>query len=117
MTATQETQAKPMVLAEQVCKSFGALRVLKGVTLQVDKGQVLVLVGPSGSGKSTFLRCINHLEEVNAGRLYVDGVLIGYREKNGVTSCMKCRPAKPPSSDATSAWCSSTSTCSRTGRR
>jgi polar amino acid transport system ATP-binding protein len=81
MTATQETQAKPMVLAEQVCKSFGALRVLKGVTLQVDKGQVLVLVGPSGSGKSTFLRCINHLEEVNAGRLYVDGVLIGYREK------------------------------------
>ena len=81
MTATQETQATPMVLAEQVCKSFGALRVLKGVTLQVDKGQVLVLVGPSGSGKSTFLRCINHLEEVNAGRLYVDGVLIGYREK------------------------------------
>jgi polar amino acid transport system ATP-binding protein len=81
MTATQETQAKPMVLAEQVCKSFGALRVLKGVTLQVDKGQVLVLVGPSGSGKSTFLRCINHLEEVNAGRLYVDGVLIGYCEK------------------------------------
>ena len=81
MTATQETQAKPMVLAEQVCKSFGALRVLKGVTLQVDKGQVLVLVGPSGSGKSTFLRCINHLEQVNAGRLYVDGDLIGYREK------------------------------------
>jgi len=81
MTAKQETQARPMVLAEQVCKSFGALRVLKGVTLQVDKGQVLVLVGPSGSGKSTFLRCINHLEDVNAGRLYVDGVLIGYREK------------------------------------
>ena len=81
MTATQETQAKPMVLAEQVCKSFGALRVLKGVTLQVDKGQVLVLVGPSGSGKSTFLRCINHLEQVNAGRLYVDGVLIGYRDR------------------------------------
>ena len=48
MTATQETQAKPMVLAEQVCQSFGALRVPKGVTLQVDKGQVLVLVGPSG---------------------------------------------------------------------
>ena len=70
-----------MVLAEQVCKSFGALRVLKGVTLQVDKGQVLVLVGPSGSGKSTFLRCINHLEQVNAGRLYVDGVLIGYRDR------------------------------------
>ena len=55
--------------------------MLKGVTLEVDKGQVLVLVGPSGSGKSTFLRCINHLEQVNAGRLYVDGELIGYRER------------------------------------
>jgi polar amino acid transport system ATP-binding protein len=81
MTATQETQAKPMVLAERVCKDFGALKVLKGVSLEVDKGQVLVMVGPSGSGKSTFLRCINHLENVTAGRLYVDGVLIGYRER------------------------------------
>jgi polar amino acid transport system ATP-binding protein len=70
-----------MVRAESVCKSFGALEVLKGVTLSVDRGQVLVLVGPSGSGKSTFLRCINHLETVSAGRLYVDGDLIGYREK------------------------------------
>ena len=81
MTTTHEATAKPMVLAEQVCKSFGALRVLKGVTLEVAKGQVLVMVGPSGSGKSTFLRCINHLETVNAGRLYVDGDLIGYRER------------------------------------
>jgi polar amino acid transport system ATP-binding protein len=79
MTTTQES--KPMVLAESVCKSFGALRVLKGITLEVGRGQVLVMVGPSGSGKSTFLRCINHLEQVNAGRLYVDGDLIGYREK------------------------------------
>jgi polar amino acid transport system ATP-binding protein len=73
----------PMVKAEQVCKSFGALDVLKGITLEVGKGQVLVMVGPSGSGKSTFLRCINHLEDVNAGRLYVDGDLIGYRESGG----------------------------------
>ena len=79
MTTTQES--KPMVLAESVCKNFGALQVLKGITLEVGKGQVLVMVGPSGSGKSTFLRCINHLEQVNAGRLYVDGDLIGYREK------------------------------------
>jgi len=79
MTTTQES--RPMVLAESVCKSFGALQVLKGITLEVGKGQVLVMVGPSGSGKSTFLRCINHLEQVNAGRLYVDGDLIGYREK------------------------------------
>ena len=71
----------PMVKAEQVCKSFGALEVLKGITLEVGKGQVLVMVGPSGSGKSTFLRCINHLEVVNAGRLYVDGDLIGYRDR------------------------------------
>ena len=57
------------------CKNFGALKVLKGITLEIGRGQVLCLVGPSGSGKSTFLRCINHLEQVNAGRLYVDGEL------------------------------------------
>jgi polar amino acid transport system ATP-binding protein len=71
----------PMVKAEEVCKSFGALHVLKGITLEIGRGEVLCMVGPSGSGKSTFLRCINHLEQVNAGRLYVDGVLIGYRDK------------------------------------
>ncbi|MGZ8746142.1 MAG: amino acid ABC transporter ATP-binding protein, partial [Mycobacterium sp.] len=70
-----------MVKAEQVCKSFGALRVLKGITLEVARGEVLVLVGPSGSGKSTFLRCINHLEQINAGRLHVDGDLIGSRDR------------------------------------
>ena len=78
MTSSAE---RPMVDAQQVCKDFGALSVLKGVTLSVERGQVLVLVGPSGSGKSTFLRCINHLETVTAGRLYVDGSLIGYRER------------------------------------
>jgi polar amino acid transport system ATP-binding protein len=72
-----------MVRAENVYKSFGALHVLKGVTLDVGKGEVLCIVGPSGSGKSTFLRCVNHLEQVNAGRLYVDGVLVGYRERGG----------------------------------
>ena len=75
--------ATPMVKAENVCKNFGALQVLKGVTLEVQRGQVMCIVGPSGSGKSTFLRCINHLEQVNAGRLYVDGDLIGYRERGG----------------------------------
>jgi polar amino acid transport system ATP-binding protein len=73
----------PMIRAEQVCKNFGALRVLQGVTLEVARGQVMCLIGPSGSGKSTFLRCINHLERVNAGRLYVDGDLVGYRERGG----------------------------------
>ncbi|MGJ0120959.1 amino acid ABC transporter ATP-binding protein [Williamsia sp. MIQD14] len=73
----------PMVRAEQVHKNFGALEVLKGISLDVDPGEVMCIVGPSGSGKSTFLRCVNHLESVNAGRLYVDGELIGYREANG----------------------------------
>ena len=71
----------PMVKADQVCKNFGSLQVLKGISLEVAAGEVLCLVGPSGSGKSTFLRCINHLEKVDAGRLYVDGDLVGYREK------------------------------------
>jgi polar amino acid transport system ATP-binding protein len=83
----------PMVKAEAVCKSFGALDVLKGITLEIDKGEVLCMVGPSGSGKSTFLRCINHLEQVNAGRLYVDGELIGYREKGGKLHEMSPRDA------------------------
>jgi polar amino acid transport system ATP-binding protein len=82
-----------MVKAEVVCKNFGALKVLKGVTLEVQKGQVLCMVGPSGSGKSTFLRCVNHLEEVNAGRLYVDGQLIGYRERGGKLHEMPPREA------------------------
>lgn len=83
----------PMVKAEQVCKNFGALQVLKGVTLEIGRGEVLCMVGPSGSGKSTFLRCINHLEQVNAGRLYVDGQLIGYRERGGKLHEMPPREA------------------------
>ena len=83
----------PMVKAEQVCKSFGALNVLNGITLEIGKGEVLVMVGPSGSGKSTFLRCINHLEQVNAGRLYVDGELIGYRDKGAKLYEMSPRDA------------------------
>lgn len=90
MTAAATT-ARPMVKAESVCKNFGALKVLKGITLEVQQGEVLVLVGPSGSGKSTFLRCINHLETVNAGRLYVDGDLVGYHEKGGKLHEMKPR--------------------------
>ncbi|MEU1090597.1 amino acid ABC transporter ATP-binding protein [Streptomyces sp. NPDC005576] len=72
-----------MVKAEGVHKSFGAAHVLKGIDLEVAPGEVFCLIGPSGSGKSTFLRCINHLEKVNAGRLSVDGELVGYREHGG----------------------------------
>jgi polar amino acid transport system ATP-binding protein len=70
-----------MVRAEQVHKSFGHLEVLKGIDLEVRPGEVSVVIGPSGSGKSTFLRCINHLEKINAGRIWVDGDLVGYRQR------------------------------------
>jgi polar amino acid transport system ATP-binding protein len=73
----------PMVKAEAVCKSFGSVEVLKGIDLEVAPREVMCVIGPSGSGKSTFLRCVNHLEKINSGRLYVDGVLVGYREKGG----------------------------------
>ncbi len=72
-----------MVLAEGVRKSFGRLEVLKGIDLAVAPGEVTCLLGPSGSGKSTFLRCVNHLEKVTAGRLSVDGHLVGYRLAGG----------------------------------
>ena len=69
-----------MVKAEGVHKSFGRLEVLKGISLEVQAGQVMCILGPSGSGKTTFIRCINHLEKINAGRLWVDGELVGYRQ-------------------------------------
>jgi polar amino acid transport system ATP-binding protein len=70
----------PMVKAEAVHKRFGRLEVLKGISLEVASGEVMCLLGPSGSGKSTFLRCINHLEKIDHGRLWVDGELVGYRQ-------------------------------------
>ncbi|HTW06814.1 MAG TPA: ATP-binding cassette domain-containing protein, partial [Acidimicrobiales bacterium] len=72
-----------MVKAEAVRKHFGRLEVLRGIDLEVGRGQVMCIIGPSGSGKSTFLRCINHLEKIDGGRLTVDGELVGYREHNG----------------------------------
>ncbi|HWF57552.1 MAG TPA: amino acid ABC transporter ATP-binding protein [Candidatus Dormibacteraeota bacterium] len=73
--------ATPMVRAEAVHKSFGRLEVLRGITVDVAPREVMCLIGPSGSGKSTFLRCINHLEKIDAGRLYVDGELVGYQQR------------------------------------
>jgi polar amino acid transport system ATP-binding protein len=72
-----------MVKAEGVHKRYGHNEVLKGINLEVRRGEVMCLLGPSGSGKSTFLRCINHLEKINCGRLSVDGELVGYHEKGG----------------------------------
>jgi len=70
-----------MVKAEAVHKSFGRLEVLRGIDLEVKPKEVMCIIGPSGSGKSTFLRCINHLEKIDAGRLWVDGELVGYRQR------------------------------------
>jgi polar amino acid transport system ATP-binding protein len=73
----------PVMRAENVVKRFGRLEVLKGVSLEVEPRQVVCVIGPSGSGKTTFIRCINHLEKIDAGRIEVNGHLIGYRERNG----------------------------------
>ena len=73
----------PMVEAVEVHKSFGRVEVLRGIDLTVMPGEVACVIGPSGSGKSTFLRCINHLERIDAGAMRVDGELIGYREAGG----------------------------------
>jgi polar amino acid transport system ATP-binding protein len=75
--------SEAMVKAEEVHKRFGLLEVLRGISLEVAQGEVMCLIGPSGSGKSTLLRCVNHLEKINRGRLWVDGELVGYRESDG----------------------------------
>jgi polar amino acid transport system ATP-binding protein len=80
-----------MVRAEQVWKSFGKLDVLKGIDLEVRPRETIVLLGPSGGGKSTILRCINHLEKIDAGRLWVDGELMGYRQRGDVLHEMKTK--------------------------
>ncbi len=102
-----------MVNAEAVRKRFGRLEVLKGITLEVQPGEVMCLLGPSGSGKSTFLRCINHLEKIHCGRLSVDGELVGYRQASEI-GCTSCASQRSRASAPTSEWSSSTSTCFRT---
>ncbi|HEU4755158.1 MAG TPA: ATP-binding cassette domain-containing protein, partial [Agromyces sp.] len=82
-TSVAATSDRPMVEAVEVHKRFGNLEVLKGITMSVSRGQVVCLLGPSGSGKSTFLRCINHLEKIDAGMIRVAGETVGYRERNG----------------------------------
>lgn len=90
-----------MVEFHNVTKRFGESTVLDGISLNIDAGEVVVVVGPSGSGKSTFLRCINVLETINDGDLLVDGLSV----KGGAARCAR--------SGARPAWCFSNSTCSR----
>jgi polar amino acid transport system ATP-binding protein len=81
MMGTAQTR---MVVAEDVYVAFGGQEVLKGVSFEVEQGEVMCMIGPSGSGKTTLLRCINHLVKVDSGRLMVDGDLVGYEERNGL---------------------------------
>lgn len=81
MAQSERKMGAVMVEAQDVFKHYGGLEVLSGINLKVHRGEVVCIIGASGSGKSTLLRCMNHLERVNAGRLYVDGELVGYRQE------------------------------------
>jgi polar amino acid transport system ATP-binding protein len=81
--ASHADMSTVVVKAEKINKYFGSLHVLKDIDLQVHKNEVVVIIGPSGSGKSTLLRCINHLEKINSGHIYVNGRMIGYYERDG----------------------------------
>ena len=83
MSAVASNVSTAMVDAQDVHKYFHNNEVLRGVSMRIQKGEVVVIIGPSGSGKTTFLRCINHLEKINKGRIYIEGELMGYREENG----------------------------------
>ena len=80
-----------MVDARSVRKSYGSNDVLNGISLTVEQGEVLCIIGPSGSGKSTFLRCLKHIESINGGRIYVNGELMGYRQVGNVLHEMKSK--------------------------
>src|SRR5690349_4941993 len=82
-TATAPDTGTALVHAVNVTKSFHGNEVLKGIDMDVTKGEVVCLLGPSGSGKTTFLRCINQLESIDGGRIWVDGDLMGYRDEGG----------------------------------
>src|SRR4029450_379509 len=82
-TLSRPRVASVVVRADAVRKRFGRLEVLRGVSLELHRGETVCLIGPSGSGKTTLIRCINHLEKIDAGRIEVNGHLIGYRERSG----------------------------------
>src|SRR5258708_13219714 len=81
--SAQQANGIERVREENVVKRFGSWTVFNGVGLSVKRKQVVVIIGPSGSGKTTMLRCINHLEKIDSGRIYIEGQLVGYREQAG----------------------------------
>ena len=93
----------PLVDIDKVTKSFGPTQVLKGVSVEIERGDVVAIIGKSGSGKSTLLRCINGLETYDGGSIIVDGIDVGEARRR--KTCATC--------DAMSAWCSSNSICFR----
>ena len=102
------TNEQPVVLLEHAQKSFGGTPVLKDISLKVQPGEVVAVIGPSGGGKSTLLRCMTLLETLDAGRLAYGDLVVAESDGAGAACSRKRRPA--------SAWCSRTSTCSRTTR-
>ncbi len=116
-TRRHATSDRPLVHAVNVTKAFHGIEVLKGIDLDVRRGEVVCLIGPSGSGKTTFLRCINQLETIDGGRIWVDGDLMGYadRERHGCTALHRQGDRRPAPRDRHGA--SSGSTCSRTRPR
>ena len=94
----------PLVEITNVHKRFGALDVLKGVSLKVEAGEVVVLLGASGSGKTTLLRCINHLETIHDGEIKVADELVGYARAK-TASCAKKKTRSLPPNGPGSAWC------------
>ena len=115
-TSTHAAAGTPKVEISDLHKFFGELHVLRGIDLTVPLGSVTVLIGPSGSGKSTLLRCINELESIDAGRVKVDGELIGMREveRGGRIELTPCRTMPGLHNAPRSAWSSSASTSSPT---
>jgi polar amino acid transport system ATP-binding protein len=77
----EHLREEPIIEVQDIYKAFGELQILKGISLQVRRGEVVVLIGASGSGKTTFIRCINLLEDIQAGRIRVNGRAMGYRER------------------------------------
>ncbi len=114
MLHTTQTEACKLAVLG-VHKRYGDNEVLKGVSLNANKGDVISIIGASGSGKSTFLRCINFLERPNAGQIVVDGEMVKTKaDRAGNLEVAECTSSCNASLARSSRWCSSTSTCGRT---